>query len=771
MDVDLQNALVLRRVTQDIRANRSSWPAMRPAAALYAVCALLYCWPLLLSFGSHLPSDTGDPGLNTWILWWNSQAVPLTARWWNAPMFFPAEGAFAFSETLLGVAPLTLPLLFAGLSPVVAYNVVFLLSIPTAALAAHALAHRLTGRHDAGLLAGLAFGFSPYRAAQMPHIQMLVACWMPLGLLALHRYLDTRRVRYLALLGVCWLLNALTSGYLLVFFSVLVALWIAWFVRSIRDLVSIGTTLAIASLPLVPLLAGYRRLQAAVGATRSIGEIQFFSADLSAVWATSPFASFSRLWTLSPRPEGELYPGFVLLALVVIAAVGAWRLLPRVRQSRVRPVLFVASGLVGILAVVSLVTGGHQFQIAGLTVSFTRPYKVVTTAAWLLFFAIAIDRRLVDGWRRRSVFLFYTAAAVVMFVFALGPIGRAFDVDVLYALPYYWLMELPVGGALRVPARFAMLVVLCLGQAAAIGYSRLTPVGARRGLVAALAAVILAEGWVLRMKTDVVPSPADLSSVDRRSIVIELPVVDHYTATAALLRQMHHRHPIANGFSGYGLPHQGIFEFGLRELDESVLAAYQTMGPVAVLVTPDRGDDRPALELMDRLADAKRTARWPGGSLYQLPERKQAVDRVSDQVLRIAVIALSGPDPKPSLLEDGDFSTRWEAVADQERNDQVRLTLAAPATLTRVELDLGNYGLEYPRRLRVSVGRDRASVTPVWEGKTAGLALLGALKDRHAMPITIDLPPGTVGQEILLSLLEEHPTFSWSIAEIRVYGR
>ena len=379
MDVDysvlqISKTLVLRRVTQDIRATGTSWTAIRPAAALYAVCALLYCWPLLLSFGSHLPSDTGDPGLNTWILWWNSQAVPLTARWWNAPMFFPAECAFAFSETLLGVAPLSVPLLLAGFSPVVAYNVVFLLSIPAAALAAHALAYRLTGRHDAGLLAGLAFGFSPYRAAQMPHIQMLVACWMPLALLALHRYLDTRRVRYLALLGVCWLLNALTSGYLLVFFSVLVALWIAWFVRSIRDLVSIGTTLAIASLPLVPLLAGYRRFQDAIGATRGIAEIQLFSADLSAIWAVSPFTTFSRLWTLKPGPEGELYPGLAVLALVVIAAVGAWRLTPPVRQSRLRPVLFVASGLAGTLAIVSLLTGGQQFQIAGLTVSFTRPW-------------------------------------------------------------------------------------------------------------------------------------------------------------------------------------------------------------------------------------------------------------------------------------------------------------------------------------------------------------------------------------------------------------
>ena len=746
------------------------------AAAFYVVCALAYCWPLLPDFASRLPSDIADPGLNTWILWWTSQAVPLTARWWNAPIFFPAEGAFAFSETLLGVAPLSVPLLFAGVSPVAVYNLLFLLAIPASAIAAHALAHRLTGRHDAALLAGLAFGFSPYRAAQIPHLQMLIACWMPFGLLALHRYLDTRRVKFLVAFGACWLLNGLSSGYLLVFFAVLVLLWVSWFVRSIRDLASIGATLALASLPLLPLLAGYRRYQDAIGANRSISEIKLFSADLSAIWAASPFATFSQLWTLRPNPEGELYPGLVIIIIVVIAAIAAWRMLPRVRQLRVRSVLLVLSALAGLLTMVSLLTGGQQFSLGGLTISFTRPFKVFTTAAWLLFFAIAIDRRVVDAWRRRSTFLFYSFAAVVMFVFAMGPFGRAFGVDVLYALPYYWLMEVPGGDALRVPARFAMLFVLCLGQAAAIGFSRLTPAGVGRGVVAALAATILIEGWVLKMPTAAVPAPADLSSVDPRSIVIELPAVDHFSASGAMLRQMNHHHPLANGYSGYGLPHQGIFEFSLRDLDPSVLAAFQTMGPVAVLVTPDRGDDSGALAMMNGLTDAQRTAVLPVGTLYQLPERKVPVlDRSGERRLPVASITFQSGPKSPAAtaadLQDDDPVTRWAAVPDEQSNDHVFVTLAEAAPITRVELDLGSYGLEYPRNLRVSVGPDRASLSPVWEGRTAGLALLGALKDHRRMPITIDLPPGTVGRELQLTLLEEHPTFAWSIADLKIFGK
>ena len=114
-------------------------------AALYGLITVIYAWPVVTAISSVLPSDLGDPALNSWILWWNSRAVPFTERWWNAPIFYPAEGAFALSETLLGLSVLTSPLQWLGASAVVAYNVAFLLSFPAAGLGMHArrtLPHR-----------------------------------------------------------------------------------------------------------------------------------------------------------------------------------------------------------------------------------------------------------------------------------------------------------------------------------------------------------------------------------------------------------------------------------------------------------------------------------------------------------------------------------------------------------------------------------------------------------------------------------------------------
>jgi hypothetical protein len=749
------------------------------AAWLYAGLALVYCWPVLFSFGSRLPSDAGDPALNAWILWWSSQKMPLTAAWWNAPVYFPLQGAFAFSETLLGLAPVSVPLLLTGLPPIAVYNVIFLISIPASALAAHALARRLTGRDDAALLAGLAFGFSPYRLGQMSHLQLLVACWMPLGLWALHAYLDRRRVRYLVLAGACWLINALTSGYLLVFFAVLVTLWIAWFVRSWRDLAAISATLGLASLPLVPLLTGYHRYQSAVGVTRGINEIEFFSADLSAVWAASHLASFSGLWTRNAAPEAALYPGVIVTALVMVAGIVLWRRLPAPRQWRFRWTLLAASALAGVLAIVSLVTGGQQLHLGGLTISFTRPFKVVTTALWLLVFAIAIDRRLVDAWRRRSAFLFYTAAAIVMLVFALGPFGHVFGVTMIYAPPYYWLLQLPGGGSLRVPARFGLLFVMCLTQAAAIGFARLTPApgppkpggggGIRRGLLAGLALLIVLDGWVLRMPTGASPTGVDLSSIDRRSMVLELPIVNEYSSTAAMLRQTRHGRPIANGYSGYTLPHQIVFEAGLRELDETILGALQRFGPVAVVAFSEWADTAPSRALLDRFPDARQTARLPAGAIYQLPERRNSIERPQER-LSVQTIVLPSPKVDPAILLDGNPMTLWETETGQTPGDQILIALAGSATISRVELDLGPFPGAYPRRLRISVG-PAGALLPVWEGKTAGLALLGALENGRTVPIRIDLPPGTTGQQIQLALVDEQPKVSWSVSDVRVYGK
>jgi hypothetical protein len=323
---------------------------------------------------------------------------------------------------------------------------------------------------------------------------------------------------------------------------------------------------------LAPLLAGYTLHQTAFGISRGIGEITFFSADVSAIWAESPFVWLSSHWTIPPRAEGELYPGIVLLAVVAVGAVVIWRRRrhaapPPVEgtfRRRFRRALLAASALVGLVAAASWTSGGWSVSIGGLSVSTNHPFKTLTSAIWLLVFAGLLTPRLQAAWRRRSTSIFYGLGACVMFILALGPQPHAFGAPIFYQAPYAGLMWLPGGHSLRVPARFAMLVMLCLSEAAALAFARVNAHKPARLLLAATVLGIALDGWVPAIKTDPTPPAIDLSGFDRSIPVLELPMEDLYSDTRAMLRATAHRHPLVNGYSGYLPPGYEAFQQAMQ---------------------------------------------------------------------------------------------------------------------------------------------------------------------------------------------------------------
>jgi hypothetical protein len=765
---------VAEMTTAALRPSRTRWLAV---SALYVGLTLLYAHPMLRVIGSALPNDTGDPGLNAWILWWNAHAVPLTAHWWDGPVFYPARGAMALSETFLNLVPLSSPLQWAGASAVLTYNLMFLLSFPAAALGAHALAYRLTGRHDAALVAGLAFGFSPYRAAQMPHLQTLWSCWMPLGLYALHRYLADRRRWQLALFGVCWAMNGFATGYFLFYFAVLVGIWMLWFVRTWRDLLAIGVTLVLATLPLVPLLAGYQRFQSAFGLSRRADEIQMFSADLSAIWATTD-AIVSHWWTMNPRPEGELYPGVAILALTIAGVIAAWRRAPALDgapapgRSRWYAAQLWLLGLAALMSVVTFISwraGGWSTRVLGLLISFKRVTRTMFITLCLLTIALAWNRRVVDAWRRRSPILFYTAASLLMLLCALGPIARLNGVDLLdqTQTPYAWLMELPGGHAFRVPARFATLFILCLSTAGALALTHVT-LRPRAWLAFALAATIAIDGWVPRMHMAPIPPIVNFAGLDRGAVVLELPMVDQYSDTAAMLGATESGHVLVNGFSGYEPPHYGLLQDAVRRFDPSILVALQRIGPLLVFIHQGDLHDK-YTEFVEQAPKAHRVQTTAAGTLFQLPGISGSRD--PDQTRAISAITLANDDSATAAMVDGNLETRAVTAVPQAPGDQLVITFDKAIVSSAVELDLGRFEADHPRTLRISAANPGAPPWLVWEGGTRGAATVGVLDDRTRRALTIDLPLSPPARQLILTIVEGDASSRWSIAELKVFGR
>src|SRR5207342_623291 len=98
---------------------------------------------------------------------------------WDGFAFYPATGMLAFSDHRLGESLLSTPLQWLGASPIAAHNLTLLATFPLCAITAHWLGFTLTRRHDAAAIAGLSFGFCPYRIAHLPQLEMLAAFGMP----------------------------------------------------------------------------------------------------------------------------------------------------------------------------------------------------------------------------------------------------------------------------------------------------------------------------------------------------------------------------------------------------------------------------------------------------------------------------------------------------------------------------------------------------------------------------------------------------------------
>ena len=175
---------------------------------LYLALAVVYTWPLLPSSRALLASDAGDPAFNTLVLWWNATRLPFSAAWWNAPQYFPTESISAFTESLVGIGVVFDPAYWLSGNPVLAYNVALFLTWPLSAFAAYLLVRFLTKRDDAAIVAGLAYGFSPYRTTEIAHIQSLSSYGLPLVLLGLHGFREERRWRWLALFAAAWLVQS-----------------------------------------------------------------------------------------------------------------------------------------------------------------------------------------------------------------------------------------------------------------------------------------------------------------------------------------------------------------------------------------------------------------------------------------------------------------------------------------------------------------------------------------------------------------------------------
>ena len=74
---------------------------------------------------------------------------------------------------------------------ILCYNLLFISSFALSAFGTYLLVRDLTGDRRAAFIAGLVYGFLPYRIASVPHLQVMSSQWMPFALCGLNRFVTT----------------------------------------------------------------------------------------------------------------------------------------------------------------------------------------------------------------------------------------------------------------------------------------------------------------------------------------------------------------------------------------------------------------------------------------------------------------------------------------------------------------------------------------------------------------------------------------------------
>ncbi len=575
---------------------------MRIVTALYVLAAVIFTWPLVSVIDSQLAADMGDPLFVSWVLMWTGGQVlaflsgDLSAldQYWHGNIYFPERLTLAYSEHMAPQMLQALPILATTDNVVLAYNLVFLTTFVLSGLGMFLFVRSVTGSPAAAFLAGLAFAFAPYRIAQMSHVQVMSAQWMPFVFYAYRRYFETGRRTPLVWGNVAFVTQNLSCGYYLLFFAPIVALYVLWEMASRKRLSEWRTwrtwilSAALVLLFTLPFLRPYMEIRKGgqLG-VRDAGEIALFSADTHAL-VTAHSASW--VWAEHlpglPRPEGEGFPGLTIVLLALLGlGWGVRETISRARQTpprQLRAWQQVVVGAVATLFVVHVAASLTFLAIGGLPMPVDGSWAVYrqadaamvrTLLLAVLLVVVSPGVRAVLRAALQQPMWFVVIGCVLTALLALGPHISAAG-HLIGTGPYAWLVAyVPGFDGVRVPARYLMLTAMFLACLAGYGVAML--LRWRQALtvpvIGICSVLILIEAWPGPFPTNIRLAAEGLELTPREFrmghelppiykvlrddaapvVLVEFPFGSPAWDLHSMFYAGYHRRSLVNGYSGF----------------------------------------------------------------------------------------------------------------------------------------------------------------------------------------------------------------------------
>jgi hypothetical protein len=308
--------------------------------ALYALLTAIVTYPLIFHLRSRIISFEGDALMNLWGYWWAREALLGGHNPYETPLLYAPYGAPLYLHTLNlanGIFSLPVGLLFGTTA---AYNFVVFLSLILAAYFAYLLVAHISGDRAAGLVGGVAYAFGAYHLTHLlDHANLISSGWLPAYLLCLLRALDAggrRRTGWAALAIGALVLLTLTDWLYVLFAVGLTAIIAPWHAVARRSAVPLAVAAAIGlpwlllATPL--LLATAAEVRSGITELPTLGVVRTYSADLvswvipsTRHWLFGELARRVERESSAPFVEGDIFLGFVPLALALYAAFAARR--------------------------------------------------------------------------------------------------------------------------------------------------------------------------------------------------------------------------------------------------------------------------------------------------------------------------------------------------------------------------------------------------------------------------------------------------------------
>jgi hypothetical protein len=308
--------------------------------ALYATVLLagVLCafHPTLLSGGTRIQTDPADTLFNHYVLehsWLWVSRPGYAGTFWSPPCFYPARLTLAYSENLLGTAPVYW-LYRSALGPPMAYAA-WMITVCSLTYATTALALRCLGvAHGFAAFGAFVFAFGLPRMVNLCHHQLLPHLFAPLAVCATWCFLTRPRLPTLAGLLAACLLQALSSIYLGWFLLLALAIFIPCLLAthrncwpqlvhfSRRSWVPVAGMLAATTLFFAVFLIPYR--EANRGFVRDWQECTPHMPKVRDWLLPPPVGATARWLSIdcgTPNLECWCFPGWVVLALAGLGAV------------------------------------------------------------------------------------------------------------------------------------------------------------------------------------------------------------------------------------------------------------------------------------------------------------------------------------------------------------------------------------------------------------------------------------------------------------------